>query len=462
MRNKTAEYIVTYPDSSDDHNTAIVPVHNNRGVLTRGGPSILDRAVDTVVDTAVTGGVNLMTKAAKKAANAAAKRIWKKKEYQPNVSGRGQRQPKAVMPIVTLRPPTNNPYVSNTAPVSVGNTLTGSQTKSRKIKNGHVVSGREFLGLAYDTKAVTTWTMALGAPLTPVSFVDSMLKQYGSMYNYFRWRKLKVWYITTSPTSTAGSVMLYYNKDRASTFLCQTSPNLMPFVLSDPHTTIGPQWQNFSTVLEPDNDWKRLDYGLTSDITHYSAGELFLLSKTGADTDTPGQLLMEYEIEFKDQNLTPRLLLWPQPTINYVPYNFQIPATATAGSSVFMGLAATTPIGSNANSVQIGGVYKVIIDYTNSGPWSAITPAVTNSTLIRQSAGSSSTVTISVMDGTTIYCVNGTSSVAFFPNATDAFANVNSLNWNVSITANTGNAATIFAWLSLVGYVTDKNMNPNM
>lgn len=452
------DYVVELPDSNDQ-----VVVYNSGGQLTsssnlRGsGNSAFGSAVkESVRDIIMTGGKKLALRAADKAVDYVIERLPRKKQSK-KVSGKIKRKagtPQEQAIVVAPRAP--KPYVTTTAPVSYGATLAGSRTIARKTRQGHIVRGREFLGAAYDTKLVTTWTMCLGAPLTPVSFVDSILRQYGAMYNYFRWRKLTVHYVTTSPTSTAGSVMLYYNKDRASTFINQTSPNLMPFVLSDPHTTIGPQWQNFSVTLETDSEWKRLDYGLTDDSTHYTAGEVFLLSKTAASTDSPGMLLMEYEIEFKDENLTPRLLLWPQPTINFVPYTFAIP-TATAGNPVTLLLGGTPIMGPNTNLVQPGGIYKVILDVTNSD-FSGTTPALTATNIWKYPAGTG-TYNASLVDGSTLYAVNGPTNVQFFTTLSDAYVNNSPVQWQTTITASTGR---LFMWLSLLGYVGNTSINPNM
>nr|UHS72094.1 MAG: putative coat protein [Tombusviridae sp.] len=457
-------YFVTHPDSSVD-NTQAITVHNNKGVLRKSG--ITDTIGAAAADIVVSGGkalvADMVRKGAKKGAEYVAEKLpkrWLPKDRKKNVSTKPRTRAADTPVVLSGRGPT--PYATTAAPVALGATMTGMRTIVKKSGRGHTLRGREFLGSAYDTQTITSWTMCLGAPLTPVSFVDSMLRQYGAMYNYFRWTKLKIWYINSSSTSSTGSVMLYYNKDRASPFLSQTSPNLLPFVLSDPHTTIGPQWQNFSVELEPDSSWKRLDYGMNSDITHYSAGEVFLLSKTGADTNSPGQLLMEYEIQFKDENLTPRLLLWPQPTINYVPYEFQIPATSTVSTAVQLVLAGgAPPIGSNSNLVQLGGIYKVIVDFSNSGPWSNLTPAVTNATLFKTKLASGTTP-LSIMDGTTLYAVNGSSNVRFFVSADDAYSDASEIQWTVTLTANTGNGATLFCWFSLLGFIGDKAINPNM
>lgn len=337
------------------------------------------------------------------------------------------------------------------APVSVGNVLSGKRTVASSVKKGHLVIGREFLASAYGSGSIATWTMVSGMPLTPVAFVDSMLRMYGSMYTYFRWKKLVVHYVTTSPTSSNGSVMFYYNKDRASVFLEQTSPNLLPFVLSDPHTTISPQWQNFSVNLEVTGDLKRCDYGMTDDSTHYCAGELFLLSRTST-TDSPGHLLMDYEIEFSEQNLTPRLTLWPQPTIAYVPYAWVFP-TSVAGNSVVLlldGVAGHNQfVSANTNQLISGGIYKVIFDFTN-GHLGTTTPASTLSNLFTYGA-TTSKINVNAEDGMTVYAVNGSAGIQLYENLAAAYTNTASIFWQTTFTV-APTTDWFLTWFSLVGF----------
>lgn len=348
------------------------------------------------------------------------------------------------------RPSAGGSSMEVTAPVSIGNVLSGKRTISRSIKNGHTVIGREFLASAFGSGSVSTWTMVTGMPLTPVAFVDSMLRMYGSMYTFFRWKRLRVHYVTTSPTNSNGSVMFYYNKDRASVFLEQTSVNLLPFVLSDPHTTISPQWQNFSVELECTGDLKRCDYGMTDDATHYASGEMFLLSRTST-TDSPGHILMDYEIEFSEQNLTPRLTLWPQPTIAYVPYAFSFPTTTAGNSVVFLlaGAGLNPFIAANTNQLLAGGIYKCIWDFSN-GHISGTTPAATLANLFTFGAAATK-INLTAEDGLTTYAVNGSGGVQMYENIAAAYTNTATFFWQTTFTAAPATEFFII-WLSLVGF----------
>lgn len=355
--------------------------------------------------------------------------------------------------------PVSRPSAVVRAPVAYGNVMSGKQTLSYAIKDGHVVRGREFLASAYGSGTIATWTMCTGTPLTPVSFVDSVLRMYGSMYSFCRWRKLTAHYVTASPTSTSGSVMFYYCKDRSSVFINQTSANLLPFVLSDPHTMISPQWQNFSVELEVPKNQLRTDYGMTDDLGHYAAGEIFLMSQTSTtDTQSPGHLLLDYEIEFTQKNLTPRLLLWPQPTINFVPYSFQL-ATVTAGNSIIWNLGGINPFNSaNTNRLLTGGLYKVIFDVTNSTLGTS-TPASTVSNILKTTSGGTFNSLV-IGDGTTLYGANSTTGLVLYPNASSAYSSVDYVSAATTFTA--AGTDRFILWLSLIGFIGTSNVNPSM
>jgi len=368
------------------------------------------------------------------------------------------RQENASIVPAQRRGPSPAGVMTSSAPVTIGNTVTGVATTSKPRRGGHVVTGREFLTTAYGSGSVSTWTAVAGVPLTPVTFVDSLLRMYGSMYDYFRWTKLTVHYVTTSPTSSNGSVMVYYHRDRAGVFLNQTSANLLPFVLTDPHTCITPQWQNMSVTLETDSEWKRTDYGVSDDIGHYAAGELFLLSKTST-TDSPGYLLMDYEIEFKDMNLTPRLLLWPQPTIIYTPYAMKtIAQTANAFLELqYLAGQAGNPFGAVPTALKSNCVYKVIFDVTNS---TGIATGTDTFGYTMSTNGSVNNVTFK--DGSTMYavCVSGATTFRFYLNAAAAYSGSGT---EVAVWTATGSLATTYIiWFSLVGMMGDAGINPNM
>jgi len=345
-----------------------------------------------------------------------------------------------------------------TAPVAIGNSIKGAQSQVVQSRNGVTVKSRDFMFSAKGSGAVQTWTLVGGTPITPAVFVDSTLRNYMQMYQKYRWKSLAVHYITSSPTTANGDVMFYHQKNRESVFLNQTSTQLLPFVLNDDDTVIGPQWTNHSVQLHVTGKWKSTDYGMTPELEMYADGDLYLLSKTST-TDSPGYVLFDYEVEFQELQISPRLLALPLPRAQWYQSNIAITgASLTQGAITNLlfvvngndisGTASTAPPG-----VANGDIYKVIIDLTNA---TAMTNA-TASTIFRvNEVGGYNTMT--VQDGTTLYALYNGAAFIFYPNASAAFSGAAGL---VSGVTNAAVTVNFQAWLSLIGTVGNTNFNPN-
>lgn len=344
-----------------------------------------------------------------------------------------------------------------TAPVAIGNSIKGAQSQVIQSKNGVTVKSRDFMFSAKGSGAVQTWTTVGGTPITPAVFVDSTLRNYMQMYQKFRWKSLAVHYITSSPTTANGDVMFYHQKNRESVYLNQTSTQLLPFVLNDDDTVIGPQWTNHSVQLHITGKWKSTDYGMTPELEMYADGDLFLLSKTST-TDSPGYVLFDYEVEFQELQISPRLLSLPLPRAQWYQSNLTVFGALTTNSTNnfywnvsgndISGTASTAPPG-----VANGDIYKVIIDLTNAAAMSNVTPT----TLFRVPEVNGYNA-VSVQDGTTLYAVYNGANFIFYPNAVAAFTMAGPL---VSGVSNGSVTANLQVWLSLIGTVGNTNFNPN-
>jgi len=344
----------------------------------------------------------------------------------------------------------------NTAPVAIGNSIRGAKQQVIQAKDGVTVRGRDFAFSPIGTGSVGTWTACGGTPLTPAAFSDSTLRQYLQMYQKFRWKKCVVHYITSSPTTASGDIMFYYSKNRDSVFLSQTSSQLLSFVLSDDDTVIGPQWMNHSAPLQLKGIWRSTDYGMGDDVNSYADGDVFLLSKTST-TDSPGYVMIDYEVEFAQLQISPRLLSLPLPRAQWYQTNFLTTTTAvTSGNAVnyiiagnnISGAAAGGPVG-----LANGDIYKVFVDVTNSS-----TPTnITFATGFHMDVFGGF-VTVPIVDGTTFYLVYDGTQFGGYPNAAAAYAGGNDqFVYGVTATVTWG----LQAWISLVGTVSSINLSPN-
>lgn len=355
------------------------------------------------------------------------------------------------------RPP---PSTMTAAPIAIGNTVRGMETIVRKTAEGELVIGRDFAFAPIATAAsITNWCLVGGAPLAPAAFVDSTLRQYLQMYNKFRFRSIIAHYITSSPTTANGDIVFYYNKNRESPFLSQTSNNFLPYVLSDPNTIMGPQWQNHSAMFTCADTWRSTDYGLDSSVSLYADGDLFLLSKTST-VDSPGYVIMDYAIEFKERSIIPRLLSLPVTKVLWNQMAMNGTAAVTVNNPIQMGNSGGLNLSGTASilpaGIVDGDIFKVIVDRTNSS-LGANSNFILTSNIIN-APGFVSTLTWN--DGTSFYCTYSSAlgGFQFYASLVSAVDGGRALLYS-----GTGAiaATTIQVWLSFVGAITGINNQPN-
>lgn len=299
----------------------------------------------------------------------------------------------------------------NTAPVSIGNSLRGSQPRVTTSNDGARVVGRDFaFALGSTVAAVTDWELIGGMPLTPCVMVTSALKNYSQLFQYFKFNKLAVHYITSSPTSQAGDVLFYYEESRTSPSIDYTNNSFLPFVLSNPNTVIGPQWSNHSAIFKVDNGWKSTLYGNQTDISEDASGSLFVYSKTSS-ANSPGYILVDYDISFKGMSLNPRAGTLPVSRGQWSEICLNYTTNTTAGNALQSwgvttgkkvdGVTSAMPTGA-----ATGDIYKVIVQLkstTVSGvnaAWTG-TPTPTAANLLYFTGAGTTALTLD--DGFTFY-----------------------------------------------------------
>jgi hypothetical protein len=323
----------------------------------------------------------------------------------------------------------------NTAPVSVGNSVRGSRPRVTQTTNGARVVGRDFaFALSATAAAVTGWEIIGGMPITPCCLPSSVLRNYCQMFQKFKVNSITVHYITSSPTSQAGDVLFYYERDALAPMCDYSNSSFLPFVLSDPHTMIGPQWTNHSALIKPTADWKTTLFGNQSDINEDKAGSLFFFSKTNA-ANSPGYLLIDYDISFKELSVNPRAGTLP---IARAQSHFAcITATSfTAGSaatwSLTSGDTTANVVSTVPNGYALGDIYKVVFQVTASqltNPTWTGTTAPTVSNMLQYTDNK----TITIDDGFTCYGrANATTTIALYSTLEAAVTNAGEIEAQTS------------------------------
>ncbi len=275
----------------------------------------------------------------------------------------------------------------------------------RRQGDGVRITGRDFgFSLNGTAATVTNWELCGGMPLTPCVLPSSVLRNYCQMYAYFKINSVVVHYITSSPTSQAGDIMFYYERDRRSPMCDYSNSSFLPFVLSDPNTVIGPQWTNHSLIVSPPKEWKTTAFGLHDDTNEDAAGTVWLFSKTNT-TNSPGYILFDYDISFKSMAVNPRTGQLPvsRGQANVVALGRTaavISADGTFGTLTpngvgLNGAAATMPSGAVS-----GDIYKFVVCATASTTLNTWTGISLSNMLHDETARD---VGITIDDGFTMY-----------------------------------------------------------
>jgi hypothetical protein len=231
------------------------------------------------------------------------------------------------------------------APSSVGHIVSVAQPKATFGQGGQsvTISGQEVvISIATATQA-NNFELVGGHKLNPNFFTGSRLAYYAALFEQFRIDKLEMCYITGSPSSTAGDILLTYETDPTVTFRDPTNANFVTKALSKPGAVLCSVWKDFCTILNIDKDWKYNSIEEVNDLRTNSAGDVFIYNR-GTVTQ-PGYILVRYQISFRNPIFEPKpyaVYPWADWTI----VTAALPVTSTAGNTavvVFSGIAAPLP-----------------------------------------------------------------------------------------------------------------------
>lgn len=345
----------------------------------------------------------------------------------------------------------------NTAPVSVGNSVRGSAPRVSQTTDGARVVGRDFaFALSGTASAVTGWELIGGMPVTPACLPSSILRNYCQMFNKFKVNSLTVHYITSSPTSQAGDVLFYFEKDRLAPMQDYSNSSFLPYTLSDKHTLIGPQWTNHSITLTPTRDWKSTLYGNQTDLNEDAEGTIFFFSKTNA-ANSPGYLLIDYDLSFRELSVSPRAGTLPIARAQSTFVCFDLSTTTVAGTFYAWGITTGKTINNVTSALPTGAItgdiYKCRLQVTASqqvnAAWSG-TPTPTASTMLRYGTTDRS---LTIDDGFTVYVLYAASnSFIFYATPEGAVTATDPIEWQTSTTTA---VVKLCAEIQLVRNITD-------
>lgn len=328
-----------------------------------------------------------------------------------------------------------------TAPVSIGNTIRSVKPTIVQTPKSTQIVGRDYAFTSGATVAAATgWSLVGGIPITPAAFPSTILRSYTQMYSTFKVNRLVLHYITSSPTSQSGDVMFYYEVDRENPMIDITNNAFIPFVLSNPNSILGPQWSNHSMVLAPAGRIYSTSYGVGNDFLSEACGTVFLFSKTSS-ANSPGYVIMDYDITFTELAINPRAGVLPVARAVWSQICLGKTALATTSGATPIiayvqgnnqdGSASALPAGA-----QQGDIYKVITLPTNSvvsGVNAAWTNVTTTNLLLFQTSGANSN-SVTCDDGTTLYACYTNGGFYLYESYTNACNDTNRLYYGVTAT----------------------------
>nr|WRQ65687.1 structural protein [Tolivirales sp.] len=359
------------------------------------------------------------------------------------------------------------------APVNIGNTIRSARQVVIPTRDGVTVTGRDFVTVVGGTvPSYVGWTLQGGVGLSPLGLNASGLRGFFQTYQWYKWEKCVAHYITSSPTSTSGDVLLMYHANHGGPKADHTSTNFMSYALSTDSALLGPQWTNHSVeIIQGEHKWKETDVLNTEDVSHQTDGELLVYTKAatnGSAADPPGYLLIDYKISFQNRMLNPRIQTLPSGLFKFIPTGIHVNTPPTQFEVWSADFLLSTKAYNNAPIVptgaSVGDIFQVILDlqnatFTNITAGNAFVVNIAHT----GNAGAGTYIPFPLTTGMTIYAVIGSTvangSVAFFPNYSAIFAG-NTLRYaNTSIPPVTIDCAAVF---SCVGSVSTKFTQANI
>ncbi len=360
------------------------------------------------------------------------------------------------------------------APVSIGNTLRSVGLSISRTGDGVVATGRDFVSaVGGSIAAFTNWTFQGGMSLTPLGLNASALRGYFQSHQEYRFRKVVAHFITSSPTSLSGDIIVMYHANHGGPKVNHTSNNFMAYALSTADAVLGPQWTNHSVQIQPKGNWLGTDILNSEDVEHQADGEILIYTRNTtnvAAADSPGYFLIDYEVEFRSLMTNPRLATIPSSVFKWFPTGLFINFNLTAGDPIRLDVANATTYTATTGTIPpatlVGTIFQIVLDLqlaTFAGITAANLPTLLAINQARNAAGTVTGSLVYAIDtGTTLYGVyRGGASTVFdlYPSYPAVFAG-NALVATSSLGA--GNSLGAACVMCAVGSVNNVFLQANL
>jgi hypothetical protein len=345
------------------------------------------------------------------------------------------------------------------APVSLGNTIRSVKQTVMPSLGGVRVVGRDFIQAVGGTStAYNNWCLQGGVSLSPVALNASGLRGFFQTYEQFKWNRVNVHYVTSSPTSTSGDVLIMYHRNHGGPKVNHTSTNFLSYALSTDSALIGPQWTNHSVeILSGNGTLLGTDILNSEDVQHQADGEVLVYTKNTTNisaADQPGYILIDYDVSFLGRMLNARVQTLPSGIFKWYPTAINFSGTFLSFDQVLVQSTTTNTYSGSAATLSpgtlLGHIFQVVVDLQSATFGGTLTTASADNmwgvNVGFTGTGATSTATLAlypIATGTTLYASWRGDGYALFPNYSAALTG-NTLRWvNASVGASFSFAVAI-------------------
>lgn len=250
----------------------------------------------------------------------------------------------------TNKPKPNKPMAtrSDTAvavPAAIGRILRPIKPIIKRATNSARVIGREFAGnLAPGalTPAAGLYVPVLSIPLNPAYYQSAVLGMHAKSFDLFKFHRVTVRYLPQCGTDSPGSVVMITSKNIREPFLDSTG-NFLPRALTQSNAVLGPVWHELDTVIDCDNEWRKVDLFTATDIQDNVLEEIQIYASGYVATDSLGIFVIDYDVEFKDPIYQPHASLIPDSIGPSQIFSFNTQAIGTVNDALTLSNPATFP-----------------------------------------------------------------------------------------------------------------------
>lgn len=305
-----------------------------------------------------------------------------------------------MVPVATaaMPRPTEQTYGGTqlSAPSSISSVFTSTPTRTRSMRDGIVVSGKEFISTV-EGNGTSTFGLGKSALLSPAYFYGGVLGQLARSYTKYKWTKLIIHYIPKVSTATIGQIVLCSNENITFPGPVPESAAFLSKALVSGNGVMAPLWAPCRMQIPADGKARYIDAFTNVDINENIAVELLVYTQISVAAQV-GYLWLEYECELLHNMLEPHSTSLPVS----LGTGTRATLTTTSSTPTAAGIAAFTDGSSIASALPAGSVFRFVVDLQGSTMPTGTTAANWLSINVLTS-GSSTTVTNALVGGSVYY-----------------------------------------------------------